>query len=182
MAQDTSYAIRYAHAFAEAARRKGLDLLTARSQMKEFAALLTESPELREVLADPSIPGGQKLGVVDGIAERLGMLREVRNFLAIIIDHERIGELHVILDAYDRVADVDSGVTEAAVSTVHELDAEDRAEMEQQVARLAGTRVRVSYTLNSSLLGGAVVTIGSTVYDGSVRTQLEQMKQTLIGA
>ncbi len=182
MAQDMSYAIRYAHAFAEAARQKGLDLLAARNQMKEFAGLLAESPELLEVLADPSIPAVQKLSVVDSIAERLGMLREVRNFVAIIIDHQRIGELHVILDAYDRVADVGSGVTEAEVSTVHELASEDRAEMEQQVARLAGTRVRVSYTLDASLLGGAVVTIGSTVYDGSVRMQLEQMKQTLIGA
>lgn len=173
---------RYAHAFASVAVQKGLDLVAARQQMRDFADTFHSSHDLRETLMDPSIPSDQKLAVLDGMAERLGMGREVRNFIAVIMDHQRLGELDVILAAYDQVADVDLEVTEAEVTSVHELAGDDRAELEQQVAKLAGTKVRISYKLDSALLGGAVIKIGSTVYDGSVRTQLEQMKQVLVSA
>ena len=182
MANDTVFAPRYAHAFASVAEKQGLDLRATRQQMKDFADLIDESHDLREVLMDPSIPGEQKLAVIDALAGRLGMMREVRNFLAIIVDHQRLGELNLILSAYDQVAAVDLGVTEAEVSSVHELAGEERAELEAQIAKLAGTKVRITYKLDVSLLGGAVVKIGSTVYDGSVRTQLEQMKQALVSA
>jgi F-type H+-transporting ATPase subunit delta len=182
MASDSVFAPRYANAFAQVARSKGLDLLAARQQMKDFAELFESSHDLREILMDPSIPSEQKLAVLDGIAERLGMMREVRNFLAIVMDHQRLGELNILLAAYDQVADQGLGVTEAEVSTVHELSDDDRAELESHVAKLAGTRIRVAYKLDATLLGGAVVKIGSTVYDGSVRTQLEQMKQALVSA
>ena len=182
MADAGVVAIRYAHAFAAVATDKGLDLLAARQQMKDFVELFESSHPLREILMDPSIPGEQKLSVLDAIAERNGMYREVRNFLAIVMDHQRLHELNGILTAYDQVADTDLGVTEAEVSTVHELNDEDRSELAAQVAKLAGTKVRIAYTLDPTLLGGAVVKIGSTVYDGSVRTQLEQMKQALVSA
>jgi F-type H+-transporting ATPase subunit delta len=183
MANDAGVvATRYAHAFAAVASDKGLDLLAARQQLKDFADTFDGSAPLREVLMDPSIPASQKLGVLDGIAEKLGLLREVRNFLAIITDHQRLHELNVVLDAYDRVADVDLGVTEAEVSTVHALNEADRVGLESQVAKLAGTKVRIAYNLDATLLGGAVVKIGSTVYDGSVRTQLDRMKDALLSA
>ncbi len=182
MATDSVFAPRYANAFAQVARSKGLDLLAARQQMKDFADTFAGSHDLREVLMDPSIPAEQKLAVLDGIAGRLGMMREVRNFIAIVMDHQRLGELNLLLAAYDQVADEGLGITEAEVATVHELSGEDRTELEAHVAKLAGTRVRVAYRLDSTLLGGAVVKIGSTVYDGSVRTQLEQLKQALVTA
>ena len=148
--------------------------------MQEFAATLAESRELREVLTDPSIPSEQKLAVVDALAERLGLMREVRNFIAVIMDHQRLGEFGEIVTAYGDVADVNRGVTEAEVTSAHELAEEDRRSLEAKIATLAGTAVRVSYGLDAALLGGAVVRIGSTVYDGSVRAQLEQLKETLV--
>ena len=174
--------LRYARAFEQVVSSMQLDSANALQQLKDFAGTFAGSSELREILMDPSIPSEQKLGVLDGIAERLGILREVRNFLAIIMDHQRLGQLGLILSAYDQVANVDLGVTDAEVTSVHELNGEDRAELERQVAKLAGTKVRIAYRLDAALLGGAVVKIGSTVYDGSVRTQLDQMKQALASA
>ena len=182
MANDTVFAPRYAHAFVDVANQQSLDLVAARGQMGDFADLLNSSWDLREVLMDPSIPSNQKLDVLDSIAGSLGMMREVRNFLAIIIDHQRLGDLALILAAYDQVADVNQGVTEAEITSVGELHGEDRATLEAQVAKLAGTKVRISYKHDPTLLGGAVVKIGSTVYDGSVKTQLEQMKHALVSA
>ncbi|MEO6981753.1 MAG: F0F1 ATP synthase subunit delta, partial [Edaphobacter sp.] len=70
----------------------------------------------------------------------------------------------------------------AEITSAHELNAEDRAELEAQVTKLAGGRVRTTYRQDAGLLGGAVVRIGSTVYDGSIRSQLQQLKQRLINA
>ena len=180
MAGGTVFAPRYANAFASVARSTGLDVAAAQQQMRDFAGTLAGSKELREVLMNPSIPAEQKLAVLDGLSDRIGMLREVRNFLAIIMDHERLGELDQILAEYDRVADASNGLNEATVTSARELNAEDRTGLEAQVERLAGGRVRILYLLDATLLGGAVVKIGSKVYDGSVRSQLEQMKQVLV--
>ena len=176
------FAPKYANAFAAVAASAGLDVAAAQAQMKDFAATLAESRELREILADPSVPSEQKLSVLDALAERFGMMREVRNFLAVIMDHQRLGQLTEILAEYDRVADTRGGIAEAEVTSAHDLNPDDRAALEQQVAKLAGSRVRIEYKQDPALLGGAVIRIGSTVYDGSVRAQFEQMKQALVSA
>ena len=80
MANEGIYALRYAHAFASVAATAGLNVPDAQRQMGEFSALLGENANLREVLEDPSIPSDQKLAVIDALAVRLGMAREVRNF------------------------------------------------------------------------------------------------------
>jgi F-type H+-transporting ATPase subunit delta len=144
--------------------------------------MLAGSRELREVLMNPSIANEQKLKVLDAIAGRIGMFPQVRNFLAVIMDHQRLAELDEILTEYHAVADDQSGLTEAEVTSARPLNDEDRAELEAQVAKLAGGRVRTTYFQDPSLLGGAVVNIGSTVYDGSIRTQLQQLKQKLVNA
>lgn len=182
MAGTVVFAPKYAHAFASVAAANGLDVKAAQQQMRDFSETLQGSPELREVMADPSIPQEQKLSVLDALAERIGMFREVRNLIAVIIDHQRLGDLDAILIEYDRVADVGAGLTEAEVTSARVLNEDDRAELEAQVARLAGSRVTVEYKQDAALLGGAVVKIGSKVYDGSLRAQLEQMKQTLVNA
>jgi F-type H+-transporting ATPase subunit delta len=174
--------LRYAHAFENVVKSSRLDGAAALAQMRSFEAVYAESRELREVFTDPSIPSEQKLSVLDVLAGRLGMMREVRNFIAIITDHQRLDALHEIVAEYDRLADADQGITEAEVTTAHELHGDDRVELEQSVARLAGGRVRVEYKQDAALLGGAVVRIGATVYDGSLRAQLEQMKQSLVSA
>ncbi len=182
MAGQSVFAPKYAHAFVSVVASAGLDASAAQAQMKDFATTFAGSRELREIFEDPSVPSEQKLSVLDVLAERLGMMREVRNFIAVIMDHQRLGELAEILAAYDQVADTSKGVVEAEVISARELNGEDRAELETQVARLAGSAVRITYGLDQALLGGAVVKVGSTVYDGSVRAQLEQMKRSLMSA
>ncbi len=174
--------LRYARAFANVAAAAHLDADAAQTQLRDFARTLGESRPLREVLGNPSIPNPQKLKVIDGLAGLLGMKREVRNFVAVIMTHQRLEDLGEILDEYAVLADKQSGTAEAEITSAHPLDDGGRAELEAQVARLAGSRVRTTYLLDPSLLGGAVVRIGSTVYDGSLRAQLDEMKKTLTAA
>jgi F-type H+-transporting ATPase subunit delta len=176
------FAPRYATAFAQVVAAKNLDVAAAQQQLADFAATLHGSPDLHEVLLNPSIPEDQKLRLLDAIAGRIGMFREVRNFVAVIMDHHRLGSLDEIVAEYALVADEGSGIAEADITSAHPLNEEDRATLEAQVAKLAGGRVRASYHEDSTLLGGAVVKIGSTVYDGSVKAQLQQLKERLITA
>jgi len=177
-----SSAPRYARAFAEVAESAKLDSGAAQQQLRDFADTLAGSSELREFLENPSIEMPKKLKVLDAIAPRIGMFPQVRNFVAVILDHHRLNELEEILKQYAELADEHAGAVEARITSARPLNPEDRAQLEAQVAKLAGARVRASYSEDASLLGGAVVEIGSTIYDGSVRAQLQQLKQRLVNA
>jgi F-type H+-transporting ATPase subunit delta len=174
--------LRYAHAFAAVATSSHLDTAAAQQQLSDFAGTLAGSRELREVLMNPSIATEQKLKVLDAIAARIGMFPQVRNFIAVIMDHQRLHELAEILTEYHAVADEQSHMAEAEITSARPLNDQDRAELEAQVAKLAGGRVRTTYHQDATLLGGAVVRIGSTVYDGSIRAQLQQLKDKLVNA
>jgi F-type H+-transporting ATPase subunit delta len=177
-----SSAPRYARAFAEVAESAHLDTTAALQQMRDFAGTLAGSGELREFLENPSIEIAKKLNVLDAIAKRIGMFAQVRNFLAVILEHHRLGELEEILAAYRELVDEHAGAVEARITSSRPLNQADRAQLEAQITKLAGARVRASYAEDASLLGGAVVEIGSTIYDGSVRAQLQQLKQKLVNA
>ncbi len=177
-----SPAPRYARAFAEVAESARLDAAAAQQQLRDFAGTLAGSSELREFLENPSIEMVTKLKVVDALAARIGMFPQVRNFIAVIVEHHRLPVLDEILAGYRELVDEHAGAVEARITSSRALNDADRAQLEAQIARLAGARVRASYAQDPSLLGGAVVEIGSTIYDGSVRAQLQQLKQRLVNA
>ena len=175
--------LRYGRALAAVISDQKLDLVAAQGQLSDFANLLAESVELREVLQNPSIPEAQKLKVLDAIAPRLGLSRPIRNFIALLTHHQRLQELPEMITAYASIADENAGIAEVEITTARPLDDANRRLLEQQVAKLAGEpKVQATYHEDPSLLGGAVVRLGSTVYDGSVRGQLEQMRQRLATA
>ena len=178
----STLSLRYAHAFASVAAARRLDVNVAQQQLIDFAGTFAGSHDLREVLMNPSIPNPQKLKVIDAIAQRIGMFPAVRNFIAVIMEHQRLHELSEILTEYHTIADEQAHLAEAEITSARPLNDPDRADLEAHVAKLAGGRIRATYHQDATLLGGAVVRIGSTVYDGSIRAQLQQLKQKLVNA
>jgi F-type H+-transporting ATPase subunit delta len=175
--------LRYARALAAVISDQKLDVAAAQGQLNDFADTLEASAELREVLENPSIPEPQKLKVLDAIAAKAGMSKTVRNFIAVIAQHERLHELRGMVAAYATIADEQSSVAEAEIVSAKPLDAGNKKLLEETIAKLTGQKlVNATYSEDAALLGGAVVTIGSTVYDGSVRAQLEQLKARMVAA
>jgi F-type H+-transporting ATPase subunit delta len=175
--------LRYARALDEVVVAQNLSRDQVKAQLSDFLATYTSSAPLREVLENPSIPEDQKLRLLDSLAGRIGMSRTVRNFVAVVMHHLRLPELREIFEAYLQLADRDNGVAEAEVTSARPLDATSRKAIEESIRRLANSgSVRATYREDPSLLGGAVIKVGSTVYDGSVRGQLEQMKQRMMAA
>jgi F-type H+-transporting ATPase subunit delta len=117
--------------------------------------------------------------VLDAIVARQGISRTVRNFVAVLIDHRRITFLGPIVKQFEQELNQRMGFTEAEITSAHELNPANRQSLEVQMERLTGKKVRARYARDESILGGAVVKIGSTIYDGSVRGQLERIKQAL---
>ena len=176
------FTLRYARAMEQVVTGMKLDPAAALQQLKDFAGTFDGSSQLREILMDPSIAKEQKLKVLDAIATKIGMLPQVRNLIAVITDHQRLHELNEIVVEYAALADQDAGWADAEITSARALNPADRAELESKVGKLAGSRIRATYREDSSLLGGAIVKVGSTVYDGSVRGQLQQLKQNLVNA
>lgn len=180
--------LRYAHALSAVVTEKKLDPAQIQAELANFIATMESSAELREVLENPSIAEAQKLKLLDAMTPKLGLSVTVRNFIAVIVHHERLHELAEMASAYARIAGEESHVADAAVVSARKLDASSRKLLEEKIAMLAGgtgadnIKVRATYTEDPALLGGAVITIGSTVYDGSVRAQLQQMKDRMMTA
>jgi len=170
---------RYARALVEVVLEQGIDANVAREQLNSIAEAVRESVELRRVWESPAISAEQKRSVLDAIVGQIGAAKPVRNFLAIVIDHRRIAMLDDIARQFGVELDAQLGVVGAEISSARQLSAEEKRELESQVERLTGKKVRARYASDPGLLGGVVVRVGSTIYDGSIRGQLEKMKQDL---
>jgi len=169
----------YARAFADAVFSGHHDSDKTLQEAHAVAELVAGSRELRAVWETPSITAEQKRAVLDAIVARQGISRTVRNFIAVLIDHRRINFLGPIVKQFEQELNQRLGFTEAEITSARELNPADRGNLEAQMQRLTGKKVRARYSLDESLLGGAVVKVGSTIYDGSVEGQLERIKQAI---
>lgn len=171
--------IRYARAFADVVADLKLSGATVLQEVNSLESVLSSSVELQRVWENPAITAEQKRRILDALAARLGLSKPVRNFAAVLIDHRRIGQLKDIARQFERELNQRMGLQEAEVTSARDLGEDERRALEQQIERLTGKKVRARYGVDRALLGGAVVKLGSTVYDGSVRGQLHKMKEAL---
>src|ERR1700675_4747521 len=172
----------YARAFADVVMKTSsrLDPAGALQELRTIEALLRESDPLRRVLENPSIPGDRKRAVLDAIAMRLGSTRQVRNFVAVLTDHRRLPLFGEILKQLEQELNERQGFAEAQVSSARQLSDSEKQVLESEIAKMTGKKVRARYDEDATLLGGAVVQVGSTIYDGSVNGQLERIREQLI--
>ena len=169
----------YARAFADVVFEAHLNADDVQQQLNDFVAAWRESVDLREVFLDPSFPSEQKVAILDKLNARLGMSVQVRNFIAVLIQHNRLDVLDDVLSEYRKEVNRRLGISEVQVTTARPLDANERLGIEQKVAAMTGTQVQATYHEDKSLLGGVVVRVGSTVYDGSVKGRLDRLKEQL---
>ena len=174
-----SVASTYARAFADVVFAAHVDAARAIGGLRQIAALCEQSPDLRRVWENPAVPAVQKRNLLDVIVQRDAIDRPVRNLIAVLIDHRRLILLPRIIDQLEKEVDARMGFTEAQISSARELGDSEKRTLESQIAKVTGKKVRAQYGLDASLLGGAVVRIGSTIYDGSVKGQLERIKEAI---
>jgi F-type H+-transporting ATPase subunit delta len=169
----------YARAFADVVFDEHLDAERSTMELRAIASLVDESRDLRRVWENPAIPADEKRRVLDVIVQRDGMSKPVRNLVSVLIDHRRINFLDAIIVQLEKDLDARLGIAEAEITSSRPLGDDEKRSFEAQVGKLTGMKVRARYAQDASLLGGAVVRIGSTIYDGSVKGQLERIKEAI---
>jgi len=175
-----SASLQYANALADIALAQGAADPALR-QLMDFREAYAESAELRNFLASPALDREAKHGVIEKLVARLGASKIVRNFLFVVTDHGRMHILPEIVESFQEVIRKRQGIAEAEIFSAVELSAAQKAEFAFTLERMTGQRVEAKYSLDPSLLGGAVVRIGDAIYDGSVRNRLSEMRSKLTG-
>jgi F-type H+-transporting ATPase subunit delta len=173
------FVARYATAFLEVVTAAKLDTAAIDQELTDFLATWDASIELREFFANPAVPAIVKVAFLDKLNTQLKLQKELRNLLAVLINNDRIAEVSEVAAAYRRQLQEQLGIRQAEIVTARELDEKDRSALVAEVGKLAGAQIEASFKLDPSILGGTVVRIGSTVYDGSVRGRLDRLKTVL---
>jgi F-type H+-transporting ATPase subunit delta len=169
---------RYAAALADVALAdKAADKI--RGELADFLGLLREAPQLGTLLSSPAVPRAAKRALAEALVQRLGASRTLRNFLCVVLDHRRTRLLAEIQEALDRQLDERLGVRRAEVSSARDLPEADQARLQAVLASLTGCKIEAEYRLAPELIAGTVVRIGSTIYDGSVRTRIDKLRHQL---
>jgi F-type H+-transporting ATPase subunit delta len=169
---------RYARALFQLAQEGG-QVDAVRANLATFEDLVAQNAELHAVLLQPLHPAAERRAVLDKVAEQVDAEVLLRHFYAFLIDQRRLIDLGAIRAEYERLADEQAGITKAKIRSASSLDEEQLGRLRRALARRVGGEVEVTVDVDPSLVGGIVATIGDVVYDGSLRTQLAQLRASL---
>ena len=172
---------RYARALVDVVLAPGSALKPedAVAHLRTVVQTIADSDELRTALLTPAIQNSRKRTVMGRLLQQLHISNLIRNFVFVIIDRRRVAIMPEIQEAFELLLDERLGFVRAEVTSAERLDPGRTAAIESELASLTGKRMRLHFAVEKALLGGVTARIGSKVYDGSVRGQLEQLRRQL---
>ena len=173
-----SASLQYANALADIALEQGAAGPVIQ-QLSDFTAAYSSFAELRNFFESPATSKAQKRGVAEKISARLGASKIVRNFLFVVIDHRRTPELPEILEAFQNVLRERQGIAETEVFSAATLKDAQKKEITETLERVTGKKIEAKFSLDANLLGGVRVRVGDTIYDGSLRNRLDDLRERL---
>ncbi|GAB4238235.1 MAG: F0F1 ATP synthase subunit delta [Acidobacteriota bacterium] len=172
---------KYAQALGEVAVESRLETEVL-EQLQQFQQLVAEHRELRETLASPAYPLQVKREIIGKVADALRLHDIVRNFLLLLEERGRLRQLPEIVAAYQRFLDDRRGIVQVEATLPNALDEQGLKGLEERLKRVLARPVRLHVRVDESLIGGIVVQIGSTVFDGSVRAALRRVRERLVSS
>ncbi len=174
----SSVPLKYAQALADVAGE-----VQQEDQVQEelvvFAELLNSNQELMEALTHPAIPFSAKRKIVQALAKKIPLTQIVANFILVLTEHARLPHFQEVIEAYESILDELRGTLRADVTFCEEVEEAMDAGLRKAISTLTGKQIKINYQLDESLIGGLKLQIGSTLYDGSIRTQLEEIRRRL---
>jgi F-type H+-transporting ATPase subunit delta len=174
----SAVAERYAAALADVAvERKNSE--TVKRNLAAFVEAFSSIADLRNALESPALNAEVKRKVIAEVAGKMGLDVAVRNFIYLVVDHRRTEVLPEIEQAFLSELNERLGIVDAEVTSAHELNDDEKRQLSAVLEQRTGKRVEARFQIDGALLGGAVVRLGSTIYDGSVRDQLKRLREQL---
>ena len=169
---------RYAEALADVAiAHNQVEQMDA--EVGAFAQMIRDSRELHDVFASPVVSQEQKLSVLDAVIERTGVSAMIANLLRTMLSHYRLHDLTAVHEQFRRAINRRRGIALAEVTTAVPASQEAQDKLTRRLQELVGKQVQIQFKTDPALIGGAVTRLESVVYDGSIRTQLQTVKQRL---
>lgn len=174
---------RYAKALVDVVTEPGSGIVPekAMDELRQVAALISGSEDLRNALLTPAVSPSRKRAVIAKLTAPLAIHVKIRNFLYVVIDHRRVHEIPSIVEAFEVLLDERLGFVRADVSSAKPLTSAQQTALGVQLTRMAGKKAKLKFSTDPALVAGVVARVGSTVYDGSVRGQLERLRTSLLG-
>lgn len=172
-------ASRYARALVDVVVETKEDGARVLAGLREVEQLIQSSDELRTALSSPAVAPSRKEAVMRKLLEPMGLPEKVRNFVYVVIGHRRASEFSSIVDAFEQLLDERLGYVAADIRSAKDLNDGQRQAIGEQVSRLSGKQAKLKFSTDPALIGGVVARVGSVVYDGSVRGQLERLRTRL---
>jgi F-type H+-transporting ATPase subunit delta len=173
-----SASLQYANALADIALEQGA-AGPVLQQLSDFTAAYSSFAELRNFFESPAATKQQKRGVAERISALLGASKIVRNFLFVVIDHQRTTGLPEILETFQNVLRERQGIARTEVFSAAALSDTQKKEITQMLERVTGKKIEAKFSLDASLIGGVRVRVGDTIYDGSLRNRLDGLRERL---
>lgn len=171
---------RYATALADVAieRREEREV---QNELDQWAEMIEAYPQLKEVFANPTIIYDHKRKVLEDLISRSRVRETTASFLRVLLKNQRLSQLRVIAERFGHVLDERGGLVAAHVTTARPIAEDLRKSLHETLAAATGRKVRLSFTTDESIIGGLVARIGSTIFDGSVESQLDRLATEMAG-
>jgi F-type H+-transporting ATPase subunit delta len=169
---------RYARALADVIIARG-ETNAVSDELHQYAAMIAGHNELREMFANPVIPMDRKQAVLNALVERKPLRETSINFLRLLLANQRLHQLDRVLKSLERELNSRAGILAADVTTARPVSDMQRDQLQNRLAGMTGQEVRLKFDVDPEIIGGVVTRLGSVVYDGSIKSQLERMKEEL---
>ncbi|MFN2502193.1 MAG: ATP synthase F1 subunit delta [Pyrinomonadaceae bacterium] len=170
---------RYAAALADVVLETG-ETETIKTELESWGELIDRNADLKSVFSNPAITHANKVTVLEELIAKAKPSAATANFLRVLLQNGRLGDLGVINERFETVLAERGGTVKAEIISARELPSDERTKFEKSLAKLTGKKVTINYAIDSEIIGGVVARIGSTVYDSSVRTKLENLREQLV--
>jgi F-type H+-transporting ATPase subunit delta len=172
---------RYANALADVVTKTG-ETDSVRTELKTWEQMINANSDLQTAFGNPAISQDNKEKVLENLIEKTQPTKTTANFLRILLRNNRLTKIGKINEKFSSVLEERSGAVSAEIISARSLSETEKAEMQMNLSKLTGKTVSVNFDTDETLIGGVVTRIGSTVYDGSVKTRLAELKHQMIGS
>ena len=172
---------RYATALADVVLARN-EAREVQQELADWSSMMQANPQLLEVFRSPVVAYEQKRKVLNALIARARVRPTTANFLQVLLHNHRLADLSEINHSFARELDERAGLVLAHVTTARAVSAQEQESLRVRLAQMTGRKVYLQFAVDESLIGGVVTRIGSTLYDGSVRGQLEQIRRKMVGA
>lgn len=171
---------RYASALADVVIKNN-ESQEVQKELSAWVEMIDSSETLADVLRNPTIAYKQKSNLLESLISKTKGGKTTANFLRVLLRNQRISNLKDITERFAHELDVRSGFVAAQITTARQVSQEEQAALQAKLTAMTGKKVRLDFKTDDALIGGVVTRIGDTVFDGSVRSQLNELKEQLVG-